>query len=480
MAGKRKPNGYWNDPKNMDAYFDERIETLRGIPKASEAMLMIEALGQGKYHPKVRTYNDYLKHWGLKVHCDIGKWMDLRNIDKYFDDFFEKHGRIPKSDEMPGGALKAIASERCPGVKTYNGYLKHRGFEASNEKRWGDKEARINALKKMVEESGKKVCDIIALDFRRHGLGTLLRGYYHNSPYKALKEAGLIGGIEPFEMKGGVPDGYWDDSHNINRYFDWQVETLRRIPRSREMASVFGAFIEGKYPGVKTYNDYLRHWGFQVNHDMEKWKSKDSRVAAIRQMAEKSGKDAKELRKEDFKKDGLAGLLNTYYHSSPYGALKEAGLADFEPWERIGGKVPKRYWDDAKNIDLCFDQLVEKWRRVPKAKEMPGAALDALREGKYHPDVRTYNNYLKHWGFKISHESEIWNDPKNIDAAFDNLVETLRRIPLAREMPGGALTVMREGNYHGARTFNDYLKHWGFKPQHEMKDMEGLMQRLIE
>jgi len=129
-------------------------------------------------------------------------------------------------------------------------------------------------------------------------------------------------------------------------------------------------------------------------------------------------------------------------------------------------RMPKGYWNDPKNVDNTFDALVETLRRVPTVEEIPSGALNTILKEKYNPAVRTYNGYLRHYGFNTGCKMPQW-DQKTIDNAFDDLVETMRRVPTAREMlekSPGALQVIRKGKYlPNIKTYGDYLKHWGFK-----------------
>ena len=68
---------------------------------------------------------------------------------------------------------------------------------------WQKKENRVKAIKRMVDDRGKKPTEITHRDFLENGLRGLLP-YYSNSPFKALKDAGYP--IEEWEMKR-VPKG---------------------------------------------------------------------------------------------------------------------------------------------------------------------------------------------------------------------------------------------------------------------------------
>jgi len=138
-------------------------------------------------------------------------------------------------------------------------------------------------------------------------------------------------------------------------------------------------------------------------------------------------------------------------------------------------------WDNPKNVDESFDDLVETLGRVPKAKELPRGAFEAMIDGRYLLDVKGYNDYLRHWGLEVNHEMKKWDNPNIVDESFDSLTETLRRIPKYDEMPRGARNSIEDRRYHpNVKGYNDYLRHWGFKLNREHKDLNGLIQRLLE
>jgi hypothetical protein len=107
---------------------------------------------------------------------------------------------------------------------------------------WTSIEHRLDAIKWLVQKTGKKPHEILKDDFINNGLGGLLTGYYHNSPYNALTEAGqLPSDFKPWRMEGGVSKGYWDSKEN------------------RAVAIVWLATRTGKKLGELTTDDYAAH-----------------------------------------------------------------------------------------------------------------------------------------------------------------------------------------------------------------------------
>ena len=168
---------------------------------------------------------------------------------------------------------------------------------------WKNLENRVIETRKLVEATGKNPKELTQKDFVEHGLCGLLTGFYNASPYLALKEAGYA--IKPWQMKNGVPRNYWKDS----------VE---------------------------------------------------NRIKAIKWLIDKTGKGPKDITLNDFRKNGLGGLLSGQYGGSPYHALKEAGLVDFEPWEMKSG-APQGYWkENVENRVRATKWLVKKTGKDPK------------------------------------------------------------------------------------------------------------------
>ena len=144
---------------------------------------------------------------------------------------------------------QGILDEKCKRTaKVPNGY-------------YDDSEIKINKIKELVKKLDKKITDITAKDFLSNNLSGLLSNNYKNSPYLALKDAGLAD-FEPWEMAGGVKNNYWKD--------------------------------------------------------------KNEGIIAVKWLLEKTGKNFEDLNAKDFRQNNLGGLLK-HYNNSPSLVLKKAG-----------------------------------------------------------------------------------------------------------------------------------------------------------
>ncbi len=128
---------------------------------------------------------------------------------------------------------------------------------------------------------------------------------------------------------------------------------------------------------------------------------------------------------------------------------------------------------DSETIDATFDAERVRLGRVPTSNEIQTiwkGAIAAIRTGKYSPDVRTYNDYLRSRGLPLNHAYGKWTS-EVIDAAFDALRKKLGRVPLQEEFQkenGGAFFRIVQGRYaEGVRNWNQYLYHRGIPLHHE-------------
>ena len=260
-----------------------------------------------------------------------------------------------------------MASERRP-----NGY-------------WENLENRVNAIKELVAKTGKEPKELTTDDFEQHGLASILH-YCHNSPYIALKEAGLVD-FEPWEMTGGVPHGHWKESKKncvrATKYVlvtsgkkpqdltsqDFKENGLNGLLTSVYKGSPFNALLEA---GLVDFEP----WEMKSHISAGYWKNKAHRVSAVKWLVARTGKKPKELTKNDFLQSGLRGLLR--YTRSYHDALKEADLANFKHWELGNGKAPNGYWKKSEqNRVIAIKRFVAKIGKKPNKI----TAMDFIRNG---------------------------------------------------------------------------------------------------
>jgi hypothetical protein len=184
-----------------------------------------------------------------------------------------------------------------------------------------NKQAQIAAIKYLVEKVLQKdLRDIIQNDFHSNCLGGLLNMYYSNSPYLALAEAGYFHQPEsysPEKMAATILDS--------SKFHPWELS---------------------ESPYIVTATKALR-------------------IAAIKWLVQKLKKDPQDVIYDDFELNRLSGLiLSEHYSSSPYAALKEAGLANFHEWEM--SKAPHRFYNSASNRIAATKWLVQMLKKDPR------------------------------------------------------------------------------------------------------------------
>ena len=314
MRTKQKPNGYWN---NLENRIDEVNLLLEKTGKSPKELTTedFRANGLSRLLSIKSSLYDLLKEvgladfepWEMKCCVPRGYWKEsVENRARATKWLVEKTGKDPKDIREKdfktnnlGGLLQMHINSPYFALKEA-GLAEFEPWESSMRAPtgfWEDIKNRINAIKWLVEKTKKDSKEITPNDFKKNNLGGLLH-IYNGSSYFALKEAGLVD-FEPWEMKNGVPQGYWKES----------VENSARAT---------------------------------------KW------------LVEKTGKAPKNITANDFEKNGLCGLLSNQYDTSPYLALKEAGLVDFEPWEMKSG-APQGYWKESvENRTRAIKWLVEK------------------------------------------------------------------------------------------------------------------------
>ncbi len=120
---------------------------------------------------------------------------------------------------------------------------------------------------------------------------------------------------------------------------------------------------------------------------------------------------------------------------------------------------PWRYWN-RETIKTEYYKLKERLGQVPKAKENGGMSF-AISQGKYDPNITTWNGFLKDIGEELNREGDIWNR-ETILGAFYGYKEELGRTPKAREFAektGGALAAIYDGKYDpNIRRWNGFLR----------------------
>ena len=249
---------------------------------------------------------------------NLGK--DARELTQ--DDFVEKG--VGGLLNYYGGPYEALMDAGFE-IKPWEMVCTPHGF-------WKEKENRVEAIRWLVAKLGKGPGEITQGDFNENGLGGLLGDYYRGCPFDALTDAGFE--LNGWEMAKASALFYQKRENRIAA-IRWLVEKLG----NEAMEITQGDFNENGLSGLLSHHyrnspyEALLEAGFELKPwemgmaPLGFWKEKENRIEAIRWLVAKLGKDVREIRFDDFRKNDLSGLLEIYYRNSPYEALKDAGLA---------------------------------------------------------------------------------------------------------------------------------------------------------
>ncbi len=200
---------------------------------------------------------------------------------------------------------------------------------------WKKREVRIEVVRNFIRIVDKDIREIETTDFYDNFLRGLLTDFYDCSCYKALVEANFVYSIE---------------------------RTLKHLEA-------------GKFRDNKLYPWELIRMPFYL------WSIENIRIAAVKWLVWKVGKEIKELSKEDFENNGLNGLLAEHYRQY-YQALVEAGYVysetearnhakemQFEtnkiyPWEMK--QAPNGFYEKSENRIAATRWLVWKLKKDPR------------------------------------------------------------------------------------------------------------------
>lgn len=177
-------------------------------------------------------------------------------------------------------------------------------------------------------------------DFQANYGGGMLARIYGDSPIAAVKE--YLGDFElhPWFFTS-VPKGFWEDRANRLAYMNWLGKQLNYqapqdwygIKKSHFQENSGGGLLGSIYnhsPQCAVAelfpNFQFLPWMF-TTVPQGYWQHTDNRLAFLIWLGEKknvqSFADWQRLKRSDFKENGGAGLLNSYYDDSPEKAIQE-------------------------------------------------------------------------------------------------------------------------------------------------------------
>ena len=115
------------------------------------------------------------------------------------------------------------------------------------------------------------------------------------------------------------------------------------------------------------YHDSAYEALIDAGYQLEPWElpmsptyfftERENRVRALLWLVNKTGKDPRDMAQNDFKSNGLDGLLTDYYEGSPYRAMRAAGYK-MHPWEML--RAPQHTFQSCRRRIGAAKWLVQK------------------------------------------------------------------------------------------------------------------------
>lgn len=177
------------------------------------------------------------------------------------------------------------------------GYIRRKVRPGKQKGPWQDRNDRIVIIKKLIEVLEIKIDKLCRDDFVDNGLEAFLNAYYRGSPYETLLDISCAYSIEESleHARTGSFRRYEDDK----KIYPWQ----------------------------------------RVRSPTGFYQEKDNRIAAVKWLVWKTGKEPRDLTQQDFIDNGLDGPLTHNYNGSPFEAVFEAGLVTHadEPYMKRHG-----------------------------------------------------------------------------------------------------------------------------------------------
>jgi len=298
---KVKANRYWNNHKNVDSAFDNLEKELGHIPTSREFRDVNEcafkAIANGRYNSDIKTWNGYLTYRDKKVNQERGIWTP-KKIDEAFDTLESQLKKTPSQDEFKRkyfGAFDSIVSGRyAKEVTSWNAYLKKRDKETNVDlTNWSPK-AIDEAFDTLERKLGKTPTSVEFHNLHGAALRAISKGRY-NSDIKTWN-----GYLTYRDKKVNQERGIWTPK-KIDEAFDTLESQLKKTPSQDEFINKYSGAMKsirrGIFSGINSWNDYLKHRGKLVLHDIGRWSSPNKIDEAFDRLEESLGRTP---RRKDF------------------------------------------------------------------------------------------------------------------------------------------------------------------------------------
>lgn len=233
-----------------------------------------------------------------------------------------------------------------------------------------DPEVRREATRCLARKLGR--CPT-RRDFESEGLAGMLEGYYGGSGRSAMLDAGLD--LPPAPRR--VPTSAWADATH-------RLERTRSIPKmvGKAAAELKAADFRAHAPGLLAYLSpiAIARGTSTVFVALEEaglvgsagelavapngtWADAEVRRNAIRDAVVSSGKDVRQIEKDDLVAAGLGGMLQVHYGNSRTRALIDAGLIT---WAGELARRPPDFWTHQANRSEAVRRVLERSKKKPE------------------------------------------------------------------------------------------------------------------
>ncbi len=237
---------------------------------------------------------------------------------------------------------------------------------------YNEKENCIAAVKWLVQKLGKDPRDMELDDFHRNGLGGLMSNDHHgNSPFSAVSEAFPELDIKPWEMKE-TPHGFYTKKENRAAAVRWLVQKLEKDPRdlkrddfdSNRLGNIMNYCNYRLHPAVAEAFPEIKPWEMEVT-PRGFYEKKENRIAAVKWLVQKLGKDPRDVTKNEFQANRMGGLICDHYGSSPFSAVSEAfPELGIKAWEMK--RTPQGFYSKKETRVAAVRWLVDKLGKKPE------------------------------------------------------------------------------------------------------------------
>lgn len=217
----------------------------------------------------------------------------------------------------------------------YPGEYKPWELKRTHSNCWNSKQRGKEAICWLIEEklrwSDKQVCDNLTLEiFKNNGLSGMMSMLYNDSPYLAIESA-YPGKYKPWELPQGYI-GIWEKEERKVEAIRWLIEEKLKWNHEKVCLYFSNKVIkENKLDGLATvhylscpyemleaaYPGEYKPWQLQKTRN-KFWKSDENIEEAITWLKNKCPNP----NEEDFKENGLGGVLNHKFQNSVKNALE--------------------------------------------------------------------------------------------------------------------------------------------------------------